>query len=98
MHDSDYLFRVVLFCNNRGCSYFTAMADPPVAPCVTPELLDPRLDSQHRSFQSSVRGADLGTYRARVPLTTMAIDVRWLPRYGVFHVQIKYIIYMFNNI
>ena len=49
----------------------------------TPELLDALVDKRHRSYMSAVRGTSLGTFRARVPMSTMPIDPRWVPRYGL---------------
>jgi len=47
----------------------------------TPELLDAHVDKCHQSYMSAVRGTSLGTFRARVPMSTMPIDPRWVPRY-----------------
>ena len=49
----------------------------------TPELLDALVDKRHRSYMSAVRGISLGTFRARVPMSTMPIHRRWVPRYGL---------------
>ena len=49
----------------------------------TPELLDALVDKRHRSYMSAVRGTSLGMFRARVPMSTMPIDPRWVPRYGL---------------
>ena len=49
----------------------------------TPELLDALVDKRHRSYMSVVRGTSLGMFRARVPMSTMPIDPRWVPRYGL---------------
>ena len=57
------------------------MADDPGGQYQTPELLDPRIDAKHRSYMSAVRGSSLSTFRARVPMSTMPIHRRWLPRY-----------------
>lgn len=46
----------------------------------TPELLDPALDLTHRSFQSAVKGVNLGRVRARIPLEGWPIDPRWIPK------------------
>ncbi|CAO2203944.1 unnamed protein product [Urochloa humidicola] len=56
------------------------MAEGPPQPYETPELLDRVMDANHRSFMSAVRGMPQATVRARVPLSTMPIDDRWLPR------------------
>ncbi|WVZ51396.1 hypothetical protein U9M48_002547, partial [Paspalum notatum var. saurae] len=47
---------------------------------VTPELLDAATDRKHRSYFSAVLGSSLGQFRARVPMETMCLDPRWLPR------------------
>ena len=49
----------------------------------TPELLDALVDKRHRSYMSAVRGISLGMFRARVPMSTMTIHRRWVPRYGL---------------
>ena len=41
----------------------------------TPELLDALVDKRHRSYMSAVRGISLGTFRARVPMSTMRYTV-----------------------
>ncbi|RLM69820.1 hypothetical protein C2845_PM17G08970 [Panicum miliaceum] len=46
----------------------------------TIELLDALIDKRHRSYMSAVRGRSLGTFRARVPMSTMPIYRRWIPR------------------
>ena len=46
----------------------------------TPELLDALVDKRHRSYMSVVRGINLGTFRARVPMSMMPIHRRWVPR------------------
>ena len=48
---------------------------------VTPELLDSLVDKRHRSCMYAVRGISLGMFRARVPISTMPIHRRWVPRY-----------------
>ena len=58
-------------------SYFAAMKHEKGA---TPELLDALVDKQHRSYMSAVRGISLGTFRARVPMSTMPIHRRWVPK------------------
>lgn len=50
---------------------------------VTPELLHHGTDVKHRSYASSVLGEDLGHLRARVPLETLPLDARWLPRFAL---------------
>ena len=50
----------------------------------TPELLDALADKRHRSYMSAVRGISLGTFWARVPMSTMPIHRRWVPRYGLY--------------
>ncbi|WVZ88202.1 hypothetical protein U9M48_034747 [Paspalum notatum var. saurae] len=47
---------------------------------VTPELLDAAMDRKHRSYFSDVLGCSLGQFRARIPMETMVLDPRWLPR------------------
>ncbi|WVZ95502.1 hypothetical protein U9M48_041257 [Paspalum notatum var. saurae] len=47
---------------------------------VTPQLLDAATDMKHRSYFGFVLGCSLGQFRARVPMETMALDHRWLPR------------------
>ncbi|WVZ96672.1 hypothetical protein U9M48_042278 [Paspalum notatum var. saurae] len=49
---------------------------------VTPELLDAATDRKHRSYFSAVLGSSLGQFRARVPMETMSLDPRWLPRFA----------------
>ncbi|WVZ87479.1 hypothetical protein U9M48_034112 [Paspalum notatum var. saurae] len=49
---------------------------------VTPQLLDAATDMKHRSYFSAVLGCSLGQFRARVPMETMALDHRWLPRFA----------------
>ena len=50
---------------------------------VTPELLDARIDMRHRSYFSAVLGQEVGHLRARVPMETMPLDRRWLPRFAL---------------
>ena len=50
----------------------------------TPELLDALVDKRHRSYMSAVRDISLGTFRAHVPMSTMPIHRRWVPRYGLY--------------
>ena len=50
----------------------------------TPELLDALVDKRHRSYMSAVRGISLGTFRARVPMSTMPIHRRWVSRYRLY--------------
>ncbi|WVZ64940.1 hypothetical protein U9M48_014383 [Paspalum notatum var. saurae] len=47
---------------------------------VTPEVLDAATDRKHRSYFNAVLGCSLGQFRARVPMVTMVLDPRWLPR------------------
>ena len=47
----------------------------------TPELLDALIDKCHLSYRSAVHGISLVTFRARVPMSTMPIHRRWVPRY-----------------
>ena len=57
----------------------------------TPELLDALVDKRHRSYMSAVRGIRLGTFRARVPMSTMPIHCRWVPRYGyICHIYLLF--------
>ena len=49
----------------------------------TPELLDALVDKRHRSYMSADCGTSLGMFRARVPMSMMPIDPRWVPRYGL---------------
>ena len=49
----------------------------------TPELLDALVDKRHRLYMSAVCGISLGTFRARVPMSTMLIHRCWVPRYGL---------------
>ncbi|KAF8664446.1 hypothetical protein HU200_054618 [Digitaria exilis] len=49
----------------------------------TPELFDAHVDMRHRSYVSVVHGVNQGTFWAFVPMVTMPIDPRWLPRYMV---------------
>ncbi|WVZ95804.1 LOW QUALITY PROTEIN: hypothetical protein U9M48_041522 [Paspalum notatum var. saurae] len=49
---------------------------------VTPSSLDAATDMKHRSYFASVLGSSLGQFRARVPMETMALDHRWLPRFA----------------
>ena len=49
----------------------------------TPELLDALVDRRHRLYMSMVRGISLGTFQARVPMSTMMIHRHWVPRYGL---------------
>ena len=46
----------------------------------TPELLDALVDKRHRSYMSAVRGINLGTFWAGVPISTMPIHHRWVTR------------------
>ena len=59
----------------------------------TPELLDALVDKRHRSYKSAVCGISLGMFRARVPLSTMPIHRRWVPRYRLHlsHILIVFV-------
>ena len=52
-------------------SYYAGMAHEEGA---TPELLDALVDKRHRLYMSAVRGISLGTFRARVPMSTMHLS------------------------
>ena len=67
-------YYVMIFSNK---SYIAAMEHEEGA---TPELLDALVDKRHRSNMPAVRGISLGTFRARVPMSTMPIHRRWVPR------------------
>ena len=78
-------------------SYFAAMEHEEGA---TPELLDALIDKRHRSYMSAVRGTSLGTFRACVPMSTMPIHRRWVPRCGLYlsHFLIVLVIICYNLI
>ena len=63
----------------------------------TPELLDRTVDVGHRSYDSTVRGLNLGTFRARVPLATMPLDPRWVPRFDFKYIEITNILQMIDS-
>ncbi|WVZ83382.1 hypothetical protein U9M48_030540 [Paspalum notatum var. saurae] len=42
--------------------------------------MDAATDRKHRSYFSAVLGCLLGQFRARVPMETMVLDPRWVPR------------------
>ena len=58
-------------------SYFAGMEHEEGA---TPELLDTLVDKRHWSYMSAVRGESLGTFWACMPMLTMPIHCRWVPR------------------
>jgi len=47
---------------------------------VTPALLDPTIDSGHRSFLAKVQHQELNVLRPRPPAELVAVDPRWVPR------------------
>ena len=79
-------FAMIFFTNLMYCyalftaSFSAAMEHEEGA---TPELLDALVDKRHRSYMSADCGTSLGTFRARVPMSTMSIHRRWVPRYGL---------------
>ena len=77
--------------------YFAAMEHEKGA---TPELLDTLVDKGHRSYMSAVRGISLGTFRARVPMSTMPIHRCWILRCGLYvsHIFIISVIVCYNLI
>ena len=66
----------------------------------TPELLDSLVDKRHRSNMPAVRGISLGTFRARVPMSTMSIHRHWVPRCVLYlaHFLIVLVIISYNLI
>lgn len=46
----------------------------------TPELLDPGIDSGHRSYMSAVEHKKLATFQCRPPKEYLELDDRWLER------------------
>ena len=66
----------------------------------TPELLDALVDKRHRSYMSAVRGISLGTFGERVPMSTMPIHRRWVPRCVLYlaHFLIVSVIVSYNLI
>jgi len=46
----------------------------------TPELLDPVVDSGHRSYMSAVEHKHLATFQCRPPKEYLELDNRWLQR------------------
>ena len=50
----------------------------------TPELLDPVIDSGHRSFLAAVEGRDLHVLRPRPPEERIGLDPRWFDRSGMY--------------
>ena len=57
--------------------HLLAMAAGHVA---TPELLDPNIDSGHRSYLSAVHRATLTVLRTRPPRQLLWLDQRWFGR------------------
>jgi len=47
---------------------------------VTPALLDPTIDSGHRSFLAKVQHQELNVLRPRPPVELVPVDPRWVPR------------------
>ena len=47
---------------------------------VTPVLLDPTIDSGHRSFLAVVQHQQLNVLRPRPPAELVPVDPRWVPR------------------
>ena len=78
-------------------SYFAGMEHEEGA---TPELLDALVDKRHRSYMSAVRGISLGTFRARVLMSTMLIHHRSVPRCVLYlaHFLIVSVIIFYNMI
>ena len=50
----------------------------------TPELVDPVIDSSHRSFLVAVEGRDLHVLRPRPPEERIGLDPRWFDRSGMY--------------
>lgn len=46
----------------------------------TPELLDPGIDSRHRSYMSAVEHKHLAIFQCRPPKEYLELDNRWLDR------------------
>ena len=46
----------------------------------TPVLLDAVVDSEHRSYYSAVRHAELPVLRTRTPRELLEVDERWVHR------------------
>jgi len=46
---------------------------------VTPALLDPTIDSGHRSFLAVVQQQQLNVLRPRPPAVLVPVDPRWVP-------------------
>jgi len=63
---------------NTSAHTVVGMAAPNYPP--TPELLDPNLDSGHRSFLRSVLHRPLKEMRCRVPGEMLYLDERWFGR------------------
>jgi hypothetical protein len=47
---------------------------------VTPALLDPTIDSGHRSYRAVVQHEELRVFRPRPPAEWVPVDPRWVPR------------------
>ena len=77
----DIFFTNLMYCYALFTASFSAAMEHEEG--ATPELLDALVDKRHRSYMSAVRGTSLGMFRARVPMSTMPIDPRWVPRYGL---------------
>ena len=60
---------------------------------MTPELFDTDMDTRHRSYSSAVLQRPLGQVRSRVPIETMPLDHRWLPRFAFlrFYMSFNYV-------
>jgi len=71
---------LIVLTRTNDFNHSVAMAAP--QGYVTPELLDAATDRKHRSYFSAVLGCSLGQFRARVPMETMVLDPRWLPRFA----------------
>jgi hypothetical protein len=46
----------------------------------TPDLLDAKIDEQHRSYLAAVEGQELHELRPRVAKELLHLDDRWLDR------------------
>ena len=77
----DIFFTNLMYCYALFTASFSAAMEHEEG--ATPELLDALVDKRHRSYMSAVRGTSLGMFRTRVPMSTMPIDPRWVPRYGL---------------
>ena len=65
---------------------------------VRSELLDAAIDRQHRSYMSAVRGITLKTLRARVPMSTMPIHQRWIPKYVVAFICLVVLCFILSDV